>query len=147
MARTLILLSLSLLLPACGDQSVASNAAVPDLNVMSETPGDWSDVRLLEGRTPAESGLFEDSPVTVDLNALVGEDVQAFRRAMATAGPIVRAGPVLWTASRDGSAYLLIYPDDHAIEAGLKRRGVWEVFRTPGAEVPVPAPVTALLER
>lgn len=141
------LLPFAFLLPlaACGDDTVAANAAVPELDVMAETPGDWSDLRGMIGRAPAESGLFERSAITVDLNALLGEDARAFRSAMGNASPLRRDGPVLVTLSPTRQAYLLLLPSDHALEAGLRKPGGWRVVRTPGAEVPRPPAVAALL--
>ncbi len=132
-------------LAACGDETVAANAAVPELNVMAETPGDWSDLRGMVGRAPAESGLFERSPITVDLNALLGEDAAAYRLAMGNASPLRREGPLLVTLSPTRQAYLVLLPGDHALEAGLRKGNGWRVVRTPGAEVPRTAEIDRLL--
>jgi len=137
---------LATFLAACGgNDKIAQNAATPPLEVTSETPGDWSDLQLMVGRTPADSGLFEDSPITVDLNALLGRDATTFRRAIEGGSALTQVGPVLVTLARDRTAYLIIYPDDHALEAGLKHAGDWRRWNTPGSAVPRPAAIQALL--
>jgi hypothetical protein len=144
--KQLALVLAALLTAACNQNDrIAQNAATPPLNVMSETPGDWSDLRLLVGRTPAESGLFEDSPITVDLNALLGPDAIVYRRAIKGGSALTRSGDVFVTVAPDRSAYLVIYPADHALEAGLKRANGWRRWNTPGSQVPRPPAIEQLL--
>lgn len=138
-------LSLAIALAACREEVPPENIAIPDLNVIAETPGDWTALSGMVGRTPAESGLFEESPIIVDLNARLGPAATAYREAMGDAGPLVQEGPVLVSISRSGRAYLVILPSDHAFEAGLKTGNGWRAFRTPGADVPRPASVQRLL--
>lgn len=135
----------ALALAACREEAPPENLEIPDLNVIAETPGDWSALSGMIGRTPVESGLFEKSPITVDLNATLGQAAPAYREAMGDAGPLKREGTVLVTTSRSGRAYLVILPSDHAFEAGLKTAHGWRAFRTPGAEVPRPASVQRLI--
>jgi len=137
---------LAILTAACNqNDTIAQNAAMPPLNVASETPGDWSDLRLLAGRTPADSGLFEDSPITVDLNAMLGRDAITYRRAIEGGSVLTPVGPVLVTLAPDRRAYLVIYPADHALEAGLKTATGWRRWNTPGSDVPRPVAITQLL--
>ncbi|MCW3798137.1 hypothetical protein OMW55_10010 [Sphingomonas sp. BN140010] len=140
-------LVLALLLTAACNRNdrIAQNAATPPLNVTSETPGDWSELRLLTGRTPADSGLFQDSPITVDLNALLGAEATTYRRAIEGGSMLAPVGPVLITVAADRSAYLVIFPDDHALEAGLKTPRGWRRWNTPGSNVPRPAAIAQLL--
>ena len=141
-------IAFALLLAACGnDDQVASNGPLPDLATMSETPGDWSALDGLIGRTPADSGLFVASPITVDLNAMLGPSAGLYRTAMGNASRLDRLGSVLVTIGEGGQAFLTIQPADHAIEAGIRIQGRWRLFHTPGAQVPRPAVVTALLAR
>lgn len=144
--KLLIPLVLAAALAACGDSDkVAQNVALPDLNTTSETPGDWSLLALAVGRTPADSGLLAQSPITVDLNAMLGREVPRFRLAMTDATALTRDGRVLFTVGGSDGAYLLIFPADHALEAGLKNRNGWQIFRTPASEIPRPAAITRLL--
>jgi len=141
-----LVLVLAILTAACNqNDKIAQNAAMPPLNVASETPGDWSDLNLLVGRTPADSGLFADSPITVDLNALLGAQATTYRRAIEGGSALTRVGPVLVTVAPDRSAYLLLYPADHALEAGLKTASGWRQWNTPGSHVPRPAAIGQLL--
>lgn len=130
-----------------GPDTVARNAVAPDLNMMAATEGDWSGLAKAVGRTPADSGLLQNSDISVDLNALLGADVEAFRLALGNATPLAREGPALVTVGRSGNAYLLIDPADHALEAGLKRGATWQQYRTPGSEITRPPSVQRLLGR
>lgn len=133
---------LFLALAACsGDDTVARDHVVPPLETMSETPGDWSALASLVGRPPYESGLLENSPVTVDINAALGPDAQAFRNAMADAGPLRREGGFLVTESRTGKGWLVLQPSDHAFRAALRTDAGWREWQTAGAEVPRPVEV------
>jgi len=132
-------LLLTFLCAACSNSDtdkIAENAIPPSLNVGTEAGGDWSPLQLMAGRAPAESGLFVNSPITTDLNAMLGPDLPRYREAMATGSTLSREGPVLVTAARGRNAYLVIYPADHAMEAGLRGPGGWRTWTTPGAAVP-----------
>lgn len=133
------------LLAACGEaDTVARNEVPPPLNDVAERPGDWSPLAQMVGRAPAESGLLVNSAITVDLDALLGPMAGPFRQAMATGTPLGREGQVLVTRARGGDAYLLIFPEDHALEAGLRGAGGWQTWTTPGASVPRPPSIERL---
>ena len=137
----------ALLLAACSSGgNIAENTAGPPLDAIGERPGDWSRLAGAVGRTPAASGLFENSAITVDLNALLGAEAGAYRSAAETGSALVREGPVLVTIGGDRTSFLVILPGDHALHAGLKRPGGWKTWTTPGAEVPLPANVRALVQ-
>jgi hypothetical protein len=141
-----IILILAAGVAACGgDDKIANNAVVPDLGTMTEAPGDWSALEQLVDRTPAESGLLQQSPITVDLNALLGADVGRFRLQMGRGSPLTRENGVLVTVGDGGAAYLVLQPGDHALEAGLKKPDGWQRYVTPGATVPTPPSVATLL--
>lgn len=103
---------------------------------MSETPGDWSALDAMVGRTPFESGLLESSSVTVDINATLGPEARTFRNAMADAGPLRREGDLLVSRSRSGKAWLVLQPADHAFRAALRTENGWRQWTTPGSDVP-----------
>jgi len=133
------ILAAALLLAACskGDDKVAENAVMPPISVTSETPGDWTELDGMVDRTPAESGLMENSPVTVDVNATLGPEAPTFRTAMMRAGKLVRQGDLLVAKGPD--AWLVLQPRDHAFRAGLRSGSGWHQWQTPGADVPAPA--------
>ncbi len=61
-------------LAACGSDAVADrDGPVPNLSEMVETQGDWLLLNVLVDRRPAESELLMQSPITVDLNAMLGQ--------------------------------------------------------------------------
>lgn len=131
----LALLASLLALAACsGSDKWADNATVPPLDVIDEAPGDWSALDGMIGRRPSESGLIEDSPISVDLNALLGPDAGPYRDAMMRAGPLVREGDLL--VARGPDASLVIQPAEHAFRATLRRGGRTLDWQTPGADVP-----------
>ncbi len=129
----------ALLLPiaACDKEEVPGNS-LPDLATMSETPGDWSDLNLMVGRNPSESGLFVDSPVIVDVDSTLGPDAAAFRHQMGDSTPLAKEGRLLVTRARSGEAWLVLQPADHAFRAGMRKNGKWQQWQTAGAEVPLP---------
>ena len=128
-------------LMSCGDSGpvAPANTITPDLNAMSDAPGDWSGLRGAVGRTPADSGLFTVSAIAIDLDAMLGKDAAAFKEAMNDAEPL-QAEPngVLVSRSASGKAWLVIQPGDHAMAAGLLSAGTWRVVHTPASEVPIP---------
>lgn len=146
--RTATLILAAALLGGCGNgDMVAENAVPPTVNELAETPGDWSGLSGAIGRTPIDSGLLKNSPISVDLNAMLGPSVDAFGAVMADSTPLVREGPVLVSRARSGEAYLIIDPADHALEAGMRQRNLWRSWQTAGADVPRPRSVQQLLGR
>ena len=135
-------------LPACDGGAVADrNAKVPNLNEMVETQPDWSLLEVLANRRPAESELLMQSPITVDLNAMMGSKIFGYRKQMAVAGPLTRNGTMLVSVTAPGphAAYLMIEPAKFAIEAGWRESGRWHVERTAGTALRRPSQVEALL--
>lgn len=132
----LLALPFLFILAACGPDQVAENAVVPPLTNISEDPGDWSAVEKMVGRTPGESGLLDQSPVSVDMEAKLGPDFAAFRSAMMRAGPLRREGPLL--VARAPDAWLVLQPADHAMRLALRTRSGWREWETAGAAVPRP---------
>jgi hypothetical protein len=135
--RFLATLLLAAALPACSNQDKwADNVATPALTTMTEEPGDWSALDGMVGRRPSDSGLIERSAISVDLQALLGRDAQAYRNAMMRAGPLVRRGGLM--VSEGPEAWLVLDPAEHAFRAGLLRGGQLQEWQTPGADVPRP---------
>lgn len=136
--RLLLPLAL-LLLAACSSEPDTNGHSLPTLAEMTEKPGDWSALEGLIGRTPADSGLLENSPVSVDLAAALGPDFAAWRDAMMRAGPLTREGPYL--VARAPDAWLVLDPADHAFRAAHRTAAGWREWQTAGARVPpVPSP-------
>ena len=137
-------------LAACSDDAVADrDGPVPNLSEMAETPGDWSLLNAFVDRPQADSDLFKQSPITVDLNAMLGPRIFDYRKRMAAAGPLVRNGTMLVSVTPPGpdAAYLMIEPGDNVIEAGWRESGRWHVERTAGTAMRRPRQVEALLIR
>ena len=131
------LLVATALLSACsGEDKWADNAVTPPLEQMAEAPGDWTALEGMIGRRPSESGLIENSPISVDLNARLGASARAYRDAMMMAGPLTRQGKMLVAKAPD--AWLVIDPAGHAFRAGLARNGRLQEWQTAGAQVPRP---------
>ena len=133
----IFLIASVLALAACSSSDKwADNAATPSLDVISEAPGDWSALAGMVGRRPSESGLIENSPITVDINARLGPDAKPYRDAMMRAGPLRRKGDLL--VARGPEASLVIQPAEHAFRASLRRGERTQEWQTPGADVPAP---------
>lgn len=131
--RMLPLLFAAAVLAACSnDDKWAKNVETPELDQMAEAPGDWTALDGMIGRTPAESGLIESSPVSVDLNARLGAMAKPYRDAMMAAGPLTRQGNYL--VARAAGAWLVIDPAGHAFRAGMGE----QEWTTAGADVPRP---------
>ncbi len=150
MCRTLLAAAAVIGLAACGSSAVADrDAPVPNLSETVETRGDWSLLNVLVDRPPAESELLMQSPITVDLNAMLGPRVFDYRKRMVAAGPLVRNGTMLVSVTPPGpnAAYLVIEPSDNVLEAGWRRSGRWHVERTAGTTMRRPRQVEALFVR
>jgi len=132
--RLLLIASLIALAACSNSDKWADNAATPSLNTLSEAPGDWSALSGMIGRRPSESGLIENSPISIDLNARLGPDAKSYRDAMMRAGPLSREGDLL--VARGPEASLVIQPAEHAFRASLRRGGQVQEWQTPGANVP-----------
>jgi hypothetical protein len=127
-------------LAACSNDApdpANDNFVVPSLNQMAEAPGDWTALNGMINRRPSESGLFDNSPITVDINARLGSSAKAYRDAMMAAGPLVRQGKYL--VSKGPDAWLVLDPAEHAFHAGLSRNGRLEEWQTAGTSVPRPS--------
>lgn len=146
--RTLLFSVVVLVSAGCSDDPIAERGTpLPDLNEITEPIGDWSLLSVLVDRRPADSQLLLQSPITVDLNAVVGPGVFDYRQRMAKAGPLVRDGELLVAVTPQGpdAAYLVIDEPQRAIEAGWKKDGRWHVERTAGSEIRRPRPVQLLV--
>lgn len=142
----LAIFALVLVLGGCGnDAKWAEGAVPPSVNEMAETPGDWSRLAGSINRTPGDSGLLTNSPITVDLNAMLGRDLDAYRRAMSDSGPLRWEVGVLVSRSHAGRGYLVIDPRDHALEAGLRSEGKWRSYRTSGSDLQRPPTIAAMI--
>jgi hypothetical protein len=141
------------LLSACSSEPETNTHNLPSLAEMTEAPGDWSGVQGLIGRTPADSGLIENSPVAVDLVSALGPEFDAWRDAMMRAGPLTREGPLLVSKAPD--AWLVLQPADFAFRAAHRTSSGWREWQTAGASVQPPpglspsanAPASARTER
>jgi hypothetical protein len=138
-----------LLLAACNREGVVDDAfaGTPPDDVIQMRTADWSSLLPAEGQRPAESGMLTKGPIVTDLNALTGKDAIAFRHALnARGGPLTRDRGLLFTVSPPGpdAIYLIVDPQQRAIEAGWKAGGRWVVRRTAASEIVRPMAVEAL---
>lgn len=144
-----LLAALVLVLAGCEEDTTVAPAdtKLPPLNEIAETPGDWSLLNVLVDRHPDGSELLVQSPISIDLNAMVGPAIFDYRQRMAAAGPLTRDGDLLYSVTPPGpnAAYLIIDPDQRAIAAGWKKDGKWHVQHTAGADMRNPRPVQVLL--
>lgn len=147
-----ILLPLTILaLTACGDDGPVADdlKPMPPVEVTQAPTADWSDLQPAVGQRPAESGMLTKGPIVTDLHSLTGPDAIRFRSILnEKGGPLTRVGDLLVTVSPPGddAIYLIIDPEQLALEAGRKANGQWVIQRTAGAEIERPITVQALFE-
>lgn len=151
MMRGLALL-LPILLSACGDGGVVADNVgdIPPTTVTQAPSADWSGLEPAIGRTPADSGMLTKGPIVTDLHALLGADAIAYRQRLEReGGPLTRVGRLLVTASADGeqAIYLIIDPDQLALEAGYRKGGRWVIERTASSDIARPPAIAAMLSR
>lgn len=121
--------------------------SVPPDEAIQMRVADWSALEPAVGRRPAESGMLTKGPIVTDLHALTGKDAVAFRNSLyEKGGPLTRVGKLLVTVSPPGddAIYLIVDPEQRALEAGRKVNGEWVVRRTAAAEIERPVTVQAL---
>ncbi|HET9356263.1 MAG TPA: hypothetical protein VFO42_08885 [Sphingomicrobium sp.] len=151
MMRCLAVL-LPILLAACGDDGVVADNVgdIPPIELTESPTADWSALEPAIGRTPAHSGMLTKGPIVTDLHALLGADAIDYRnRLERNGGPLTRVGRLLVTASPDGerASYLIVDPDQLALEAGYKKNGQWVVQRTASSDIARPPAIEAMLSR
>ena len=141
-----------LVLAACGQPAgkPAEKAAAPAAAPVAAAPADWSSLEGLVGKYPADSKLFEDSPIVPGLKALLGERFETFKVNTQTSGPLQKDGVLFVTGNKPHNggadqAYLLIDPATQAMEVGLWEAGKLSVFTTPGAKLAKPKDVQTML--
>lgn len=142
-----------LLLAGCGQpaERAAESAAAPSAPAAPvAAPADWSGLNALVGKYPAESRLFEDSPIIPGLKGLLGDRFETFKTNTQTSGPLKKDGVLFVTGNKpdqggSDQAYLLIDPATHAMEVGLWEAGKLSVFTTPGAKLVKPKDVQTML--
>ena len=140
---------LLMLLAACGNEGVVADDVrpTPPDNIIQMRTGDWSTINPAVGRTPADGGFLTKGLIVTDLHAMVGEDAIEFRqRLLEKGGPLTRDGNLLFTASQPGAdaIYLIIDPQENALEAAWKVDGQWVTWNTPGTQMRRPPSVVAL---
>lgn len=155
----------AMLLTACGqpaDQAVETDSAEIPLgtapapgevaaDIVAGTSGDWAALDQHLDKTPLESGLYDDSPISSDLASLLGDKLAVLKANSETAAPLQREGDVLFTSgnkdNEGGSnvSYLLIDPATKALEVGLWEDGVPSVYKTPGSNIAKPQDVETIL--
>lgn len=142
-----------LVLAAC-DQPAgkrAEKAAEPaQAAPVAIVPADWSSLEGLVGKYPADSKLFEDSPIVPGLKALLGDRFETFKINIQTSAPLQKDGVLFVTGNKphnggSDQAYLLIDPATQAMEVGLWEAGKLSVFTTPGAKLGKPKDVQTML--
>jgi hypothetical protein len=142
-----------LVLAAC-DQSAgkpAEKAAEPaQAAPVAIVRADWSSLEGLVGKYPADSKLFEDSPIVPALKALLGDRFETFKFNTQTSGPLQKDGVLFVTGNKphnggSDQAYLLVDPATQAMEVGLWEAGKLSVFTTPGATLTKPKDVQTML--
>lgn len=143
-----------LLLAACNqpaEQSVGAAGAEQTSAPATANADDWAALDQMVGQYPAESGLFDHSPIAAPLAALLGDKLAVLKTNSATVAPLQRAGNILYTSGNKAHAggsdafYLLVDPSAHAIEVGLWEAGRLSVYKSPGANITKPTDIQTMV--
>lgn len=145
-------------LAACGpkDKVEAPSENTVVINETTTAPamaitGEWASLQPLIGQYPRDSGLFDNSAITPQLKALLGDKFDAFVTNMQVQSPLAQQGNVLFTTGNKqhegGSemAYLLVDPTTKALEVGLWQQGKLTTYATQNSNIPKPEDVQALI--
>ena len=134
---------------ASAEPSAIPNVATPSDDVAGAA--DWSSLDTFVSKNPIESGLLDRSPISSDLEALLGDKTAVLKTNLETSSPLEREGSTLFTsgnkAHEGGSdaAYLLIDPAAKALEVGLWQKGKLSVYKTPGSDIAKPKDIRTLI--
>ncbi len=143
------------LLAGCGERrpvdnvtaEVATSEPSPTANASA-----WAGLGNDVGKYPRDIGLFETSPITGDLKALLGDEFDIFKTNMEVQGTLSEEGGVLWTSGNkpheggSDAAYLLIDPAAEQLEVGLWHDGDFHTYTSPGAAIPKPTDVQTMID-
>ncbi|WP_427792548.1 hypothetical protein [Brevundimonas diminuta] len=149
--------AVSLTLAACNQPEATPPADTPAAPVETApaatdaAASDWSALNAQVGKYPNDTGLLENSPITADLKALLGNKYDVFAINMQTQSPLEKEGAILFTSGNkphegaSSAAYLLIDTAAKGLEVGLWEGGKLTTYKTPGSNIAKPADIQALI--
>ncbi len=155
MRMTMAALGACAALAACGQpaqkaaQPPAEEAPVTAAPAAPAAAAAWPGLDALVGKYPAE--FLDDSPITGDLKALLGDKFAALKTNTQTAGPLSTEGGVYFVIGNKAheggveDAYVLADPATRALEVGLREKGKLTVYTTRGAKIAKPKDVQTVL--
>ena len=155
-APVVLVSALTVSVAACGSPERSEAPAAPAPTAQSAPPAvpaatDWTSLNALVGQDPNASKLIEDSVVTPDLKALLGDKYETLRANMQTQSPLEREGSVLYTSGNKAheggvnAAYILIDPTQRGMEVGLWENGKLTTYTTQGAALPKPKDIQTMI--
>jgi hypothetical protein len=135
----------------------AANMAVANnMSVAAEPPpepvtGPWGSLRNSVSQYPRDIALFDRSVISDDLQALLGDDFEAFEANMEVQGPLQedRLLYVVGNKANQGgtdAAYLLIEPVTRRLEVGLWQGGEFTAYTSPGEPLYKPQDVRTMID-
>lgn len=149
--------AVALTLAACNQPDAAKPAEAPVVAAdaapaaTDAAASDWSALNAQVGKYPNETKLLEDSPITADLKALLGDKFDVLATNMQTQSPLEKDGAVLFTSGNKqheggvNAAYLLIDPATKALEVGLWEGGKLTTHKTAGSNIAKPSDIQAMI--
>lgn len=149
--------AVALTLAACSQPEATAPAEAPaaPADATTAAPGaaatDWNALNAQVGKYPNETKLLEDSPITADLKALLGDKFDVLATNMQTQSPLEKDGAVLFTSGNKqheggvNAAYLLIDPATKALEVGLWEGGKLTTHKTAGSNIAKPSDIQAMI--
>lgn len=157
MRKTMAALGACAVLAACGQpaqkaaQAPAKEApaAAPATPAAPAATAAWPGLAALVGKYPAD--FLDDSPITADLKALLGDEFATLKTNTQTSGPLQSEAGVYYligNKAHEGGvedAYVLADPATKGLEVGLREKGRLTVYTTPGAKIAKPKDVQTVL--
>jgi hypothetical protein len=130
------------------DNAQSAAPAAEALAPQEAAAEDWTALRASVGKYPSEIGLFETSPISGPLKALLGDRFAAFVANMEVQGPLQEEKDILYTSGNKAheggieGAYLLIDPETRQLDVGLWEQGKPSHF---GAELAKPTDIATFI--
>jgi hypothetical protein len=140
------------------DALAASNPAVggavdslKGIAKATEKASKWALLQTEIGKYPHDIKLYDDSAITPDLKALLGDKFATFKKNIEVSGPLQRERIlyVLGNRKHQGgkdAAYLLIDTENQKLEVGLWEKGKLTTYASPGEPLFKPKDVLTTIQ-
>ncbi|MDN0083181.1 hypothetical protein QU487_10505 [Crenobacter sp. SG2305] len=141
-------------LDALAASSPAIGGAVDSLKGIAKATqkaGQWALLQTEIGKYPNDIKLYDDSAITPDLKALLGDKFATFKKNMEVSGPLQRERILYVLGNRKhhggkDAAYLLIDTENQKLEVGLWEKSKLTTYASPGEPLFKPKDVLTTIQ-